>query len=245
MSRRTVLALAAGATAAFVTRAAQAGAARPVVIELFTSQGCSSCPPADALMGELRQMPGVIVLSYNVDYWDYLGWRDTLASPEKSQRQYDYAKARGDMDVYTPQVVVDGGSHYSGGNRSVILAAIARAQAATPRNPLHIALSAKDHEFIVEIGKSGVAPEATLWIMPIMPSVAVQIAKGENAGKEIVYYNVVNKLIPAGLWHGEATTLRLPKENIALPCCKGAVALLQQGKAGPILAAATWGETGA
>lgn len=245
MSRRNILALAAGAGAAFVTRAAQAGAARPVVIELFTSQGCSSCPPADALMGELRQMPGVIVLSYNVDYWDYLGWRDTLASPEKSQRQYDYAKARGDMDVYTPQVIVDGGSHYSGGNRSVILAAIARAQAATPQDPVGLSLAASGHEFVVEIGKGSVAAEATLWLMPIMPSVAVKIAKGENSGKEIVYYNVVNKLIPAGLWHGEATTLRLPKENIARPCCKGAVALLQQGKAGPILAAATWGETGA
>jgi hypothetical protein len=196
-------------------------------------------------MGELRQMPGVIVLSYNVDYWDYLGWRDTLASPEKSQRQYDYAKARGDMDVYTPQVIVDGGSHYSGGNRSVILAAIARAQAATPQDPVGLSLAASGHEFVVEIGKGSVAVEATLWLMPIMPSVAVKIAKGENSGKEIVYYNVVNKLIPAGLWHGEATTLRLPKESIARPCCKGAVALLQQGKAGPILAAATWGETGA
>lgn len=245
ISRRNLLALTAGAAVALAARSARAGAARPVVIELFTSQGCSSCPPADALMGELRQMPGVIVLSYNVDYWDYLGWRDTLASPEKSQRQYDYAKARGDMDVYTPQVIVDGGSHYIGNNRSIILAAIARAQAGAPQNPLHIALTAKDDEFIVEIGKGSEAAEATLWLMPIMPSVAVQIAKGENAGKEIVYYNVVNKLIPAGLWHGEAMALSLPKENIALPCCKGAVALLQRGKAGPILAAATWGETGA
>lgn len=243
MSRRKVLALAAGA-AAYAAKGAQAGAARPVVIELFTSQGCSSCPPADALMGELRQMPGVIVLSYNVDYWDYLGWRDTLASPEKSQRQYDYAKARGDMDVYTPQVVVDGGSHYSGGNRSVILAAIARAQAAAPK-PIGLSLTAMNLEFAVEIGKSDVARGATLWLMPIMSSVAVKIEKGENAGKDLVYYNVVNKLVPAAMWHGEAMTLRLPKESIALPCCNGAVALLQQGKAGPILAAASWGETGA
>lgn len=244
MSRRKVLVLAAGASA-YAARGAQAGAARPVVIELFTSQGCSSCPPADALMGELRKLPAVVVLSYNVDYWDYLGWRDTLASPEKSQRQYDYAKARGDMDVYTPQVIVDGGSHYVGSNRSVILAAIDRAQAATPQNPVGLSLAAKDHEFVVEIGAAAAAAEATLWIMPIVPQVAVKIEKGENAGKEIVYYNVVNKLIPAGMWHGEAATLSLPKENIALPCCKGAVALLQQNKAGPILAAATWGETGA
>ncbi len=244
MSRRNVLALAAGAAAAFAARAAQAGAARPVVIELFTSQGCSSCPPADALMGELRRMQGVIVLSYNVDYWDYLGWRDTLASPEKSQRQYDYAKARGDMDVYTPQVIVDGGSHYVGSKKSEILAAIARAQAATPQNPIGISFAAHEHEFIVEIGKGTVAQDATLWLMPFAPSIAVKIEKGENAGKDIVYYNVARKLVPAGMWHGEAITLTLPKQDILLPDCRGAAALLQQGKAGPILAAAAWGETG-
>jgi hypothetical protein len=238
-----MLALAAGAAACAI-RPAFAGAARPVVVELFTSQACSSCPAADALMGELRQMQGVIVLSYNVDYWDYLGWRDTLASPEKSQRQYDYAKARGDMDVYTPQVVVDGGSHYRGSNKSVILAAIARARAATPQNPIGISLTANEHEFIVEIGKGAVAQDATLWLMPFAPSIAVKIEKGENAGKDIVYYNVVRKLVPAGMWHGAAMTLTLPKQDILLPDCRGAAALLQQGEHGPILAAATWGETG-
>lgn len=238
-----MLALTAGAAVCAI-RPAFAGAARPVAIELFTSQGCSSCPAADALMGELRQMKGVIVLSYNVDYWDYLGWRDTLASPEKSQRQYDYAKARGDMEVYTPQVVVDGGSHYRGSNRSVILAAIARAQAATPETAIAISLTVDGHEFVVEIGKGAVAQEATLWLMPFAPSIAVRIEKGENAGKEIVYYNAVRTLVPAGMWHGEAMTLRLPKDSIVLPCCKGTAAILQQGKAGPILAAAVWGETG-
>jgi hypothetical protein len=244
MSRRTVLALAAGAAAAIAARPAQAGAARPVVIELFTSQGCSSCPAADALMGELRKMPGVIVLSYNVDYWDYLGWRDTLASPEKSQRQYDYAKARGDMDVYTPQVVVGGGSHYSGSDKAAILKAIARAQSAEPQHPIGISLAVKEDEFIVEIGKGGAAHDATLWLMAFAPSVAVKIEKGENAGKDIVYYNVVRKLVPASMWHGEAMTLTLPKQDILLPDCRGAAALLQQGKAGPIMAAAAWGETG-
>jgi hypothetical protein len=243
VSRRNMLALMAGAAVCAIGPAL-AGAARPVVIELFTSQGCSSCPAADALMGELRQMKGVIVLSYNVDYWDYLGWRDTLASPEKSQRQYDYAKARGDMEVYTPQVVVDGGSHYRGSNRSVILAAIARAQAAVPQNPVDISIVADEDEFTVEIGKGNVAQEATLWLMPFAPSIVVKIEKGENAGKDIVYHNVARKLVPAGMWHGEAITLTLPKQDILLPDCRGAAALLQQGKAGPILAAAAWGQTG-
>lgn len=196
-------------------------------------------------MGELRTMPGVIVLSYNVDYWDYLGWRDTLASPEKSQRQYDYAKARGDMDVYTPQVVVDGGSHYSGRDKAAILKAIARGQAPTPQRPIGISLAAKGDELIVEIGKGSAEQDATLWLMPFAPSIAMTIEKGENAGKDIVYYNVVRKMVPAGMWRGEAITLSLPKQDILLPDCRGAAALLQQGKAGPILAAAAWGETGA
>ena len=80
----------------------------PAVVELFTSQGCSSCPPADALLGQLTEKPGVVALSYSVDYWDYLGWRDTLGSPANSERQRAYARSRGDGKVYTPQAVVDG-----------------------------------------------------------------------------------------------------------------------------------------
>src|SRR4051812_34592771 len=109
-TRRNVLVMGAAACAASSAHAATPS--HPCVAELFTSQGCSSCPPADALVPELRAMPNVIVLTYNVDYWDYLGWRDTLGNPAHSQRQYDYAKSRGDMDVYTPQIIVDGGSHY-------------------------------------------------------------------------------------------------------------------------------------
>src|SRR5690606_18754396 len=81
------------------------------IVELFTSQGCSACPPADELLRELAQKPGVVALTYNVDYWDYLGWKDTLASPENSKRQREYAERRGDRDVYTPQLIINGQTH--------------------------------------------------------------------------------------------------------------------------------------
>ena len=108
MTRRRCLALGAGAGAALLAGGGHAAEPIDVVVELFSSQGCSSCPPADRLLGELRGRPGVLALTFHVDYWDYLGWKDTLAGPDFSQRQYDYAKARGDMDVFTPQMIVNG-----------------------------------------------------------------------------------------------------------------------------------------
>ena len=105
LTRRSFVAIGA---AAMLAKPAFATVKRPVILELFTSQGCSSCPPADAFFKVLKDEPGVVALSYHVDYWDYLGWRDTLGGAEFSQRQYDYAKSRGDKDVYTPQTIVNG-----------------------------------------------------------------------------------------------------------------------------------------
>ena len=128
LNRRHVLGLtAAGLTLPFITTKASATAA-PVLVELFTSQGCSSCPPADKLAAELMKQPGVTVVSFNVDYWDYLGWRDTLAKPEYTTRQMDYAHSRGDNDVYTPQMVINGAAHVVGSNQTAVVDAIASAR---------------------------------------------------------------------------------------------------------------------
>ncbi|MBI2717193.1 MAG: DUF1223 domain-containing protein [Rhizobiales bacterium] len=242
LSRRRALTLAAAgvAMAGLGRPAVSAAGARAAVVELFTSQGCSSCPPADAFLAELQATKDVIALSYHVDYWDYLGWKDTLGDPENSQRQYDYAHARGDMDVYTPQMIVDGRSHFVGSSRPVVLDAIARAQAAPPGVPL--SLRNEKMELVVDIGRGADVGETTLWLMSIVPRVSVKILKGEIAGKEIVYRNVVRGLMAAGMWNGEAKTLRLPKDGVLTSDSKGCVALLQQGKVGPVLAAATWGE---
>lgn len=234
--------------AALAVRPAYAQAARPCIIELFTSQGCSSCPPADAFMSELRAMKDVIAVTYNVDYWDYLGWRDTLGSSAHSQRQYDYAKARGDMDVYTPQMIVDGGSHYVGSNKREIMAAIRRSLGSMPSLWIPMSLAGNDKEFTINVGVASLAKartEATVWLAAIAPEIPVKIEKGENAGKDTVYYNVVRRVVPAGMWEGEPVSLTLPKESLAGPECKGGVALLQLGAQGRIIGAASWGSIAA
>ena len=213
-----------------------------VVVELFTSQGCSSCPPADRIVAELAAMPGVLALTYHVDYWDYLGWKDTLGSPDFSQRQYDYAKARGDMDVYTPQMIVNGGKPMVGSQRSEIFSVLKHSRQAQWQVPLSITDGGK--EIVIDIGAGGGAAAATLWVMPILGRVAVKIEKGEIAGREMIYHNVVRRLVPAGLWSGKPDRISLPKDGLLPPECTACVALLQENKVGPVLGCASWGTIG-
>ena len=153
-TRRRVLALGAGLCAAGLGSRLHAGSARPVIVELFTSQGCSSCPPADAFIEELKAIDRVVVMSFNVDYWDYLGWRDTLASPANSQRQYYYAKTRGDMDVYTPQMIIDGTTHFVGSNKAVIKAAIARSLNSTRATWIPMSVTGSGGEIAISVGSA-------------------------------------------------------------------------------------------
>jgi len=240
ISRRDVLALGAGAgVACLAGPAAWARGPVDVVVELFSSQGCKSCPAADRLLTELRNMPGVLALTFHVDYWDYLGWKDTLASPDFSQRQYDYAKERGGLDVFTPQMIVNGEKQMVGNQRSEVFAVLSQSRRASWPAALNISDSAK--EMVVEIAEGPVEQEATLWVMPVMESASVKIAKGEMAGREATYTNVVRKLVPAGMWKGEAARITLPKEGLMPPGATACVAVLQQGKVGPILGCACWG----
>jgi hypothetical protein len=241
ITRRQALMLGAGMLAGTVGQAR--AEERLSVVELYTSQGCNSCPPADAYMEELARQKGVLALTFNVDYWDYLGWRDTLGSKEFSQRQYDYAKSRGDMDVYTPQMIVDGRTHYVGSNRAAIDQALKRSAGAAPAQwvPIKLKESELEVEISVEGGGSG---HATLWVMALAPRLEVAIEKGENAGKTIAYSNVVRKLVPAGMWHGSPFRVTQSKNALLTPECKGCVALLQSGHVGPIIGIGTWGEVG-
>lgn len=211
-----------------------------VVVELFTSQGCSSCPPADAFLTRLRAMPGVIALTYHVDYWDYLGWKDTLGGPEFSQRQYDYAKARGDMNVYTPQMIVNGNQHFVGSEEQKVLQALEGARRQT--FPVGLSMLDGERDITVEIGAGTPVGDATLWLLPMASRLTVKILKGEIAGQEIEYHNVVRKILPAGMWTGKPERITLPKDGVLPPECTGCVALLQKGKVGPVLGAAVWGD---
>jgi hypothetical protein len=238
LSRRRVLALGAAATLA---GPAFATSKRPVIVELFTSQGCSSCPPADAYLQTLLGKPGIIPLSYHVDYWDYLGWRDTLGSADYSQRQYDYASSRGDKNVYTPQAVINGREHFVGSQRSLVSGGISSAQSGSVTGWIDISMSENKTDVMIEIAAGSAPKEATLWLMAYAPSVSVEIKKGENAGSTVTYNNVVRKMVPAGMWHGEKASLVLPRSNVIPDDCKGWVALLQEGGVGPVIGVATGG----
>lgn len=239
LSRRQALSIGAAAVVApYMASAAQA-AVQPVLVELFTSQGCSSCPAADRLAAKLKDRPGIQMISFNVDYWDYLGWRDTLASPDYTKRQMDYAHARGDNDVYTPQMVVNGDSHVVGSAQAQVEAAISAAAKSPPK--ISVGLKATENDLIVDLGDGAEQEEGTLWLMAIAPQVDVKIERGENSGSTISYHNVVRKLVPAGTWMGKATTLMLPKNNIMIEGSTSCLAVLQRRALGSVLGFAKLG----
>jgi len=217
------------------------GASEPkAVIELFTSQGCSSCPPADKVLGEYAKNDDVLALSFNVDYWDYLGWKDTLGSPENSERQRAYATARGDRQVYTPQIVVNGVDHVVGSNRRAVEAAIKH----NGNLPVSVKLKEKDDAVTVTVDENGTKIDhASLWLAIYQPEVTVPIERGENTGRTITYTNVVKKLRPIAMWDGGDMTVDLPKSEMAKAKAKRCAVLLQEetdsGLPGRILGAAT------
>jgi hypothetical protein len=215
----------------------------PVLLELFTSQGCSSCPPADALLNAWRDKPGVITVSFSVDYWNYLGWRDTLSSPENSARQRDYALARGDGRVYTPQMVVDGIAHVNGANEAAIEMAMRRATRRLQDVKVPITMRADGKSLVLDIGaapETSDMREATVWLAVAKDKETVSIRRGENRGKEITYSHPVRELTPIGMWKGEAMTLRLPLDELQTIGGDFLVAMLQVEGLGPILGAAAY-----
>lgn len=205
MTRVLVLAFACLALAA----PARAGEPTRAVVELFTSQGCSSCPPADARLAELSRRPDVIALTLPVDYWDYLGWRDTLAKPDFSARQRGYAHIRGDRAVFTPQMVVNGIKACVGSDLAAIEHAIANATGDRPALPVAVRASATDGTMRVEV-EGGAAGPAGIWLLPVVRSREVTIAKGENRGRAVTYVNVVRGVIRIGEWSGGTVRVEAP-----------------------------------
>jgi hypothetical protein len=210
-------------------------AERLTVVELFTSQGCSSCPPADALLGELANDPDLLALSLPVDYWDYLGWRDTLARPEHRARQYAYAKRFG-MKPYTPQMVIDGAIDVVGSKRREVLRKLdERKQGAVARVPVSVRLTTD--EIVIDLG-AGEARNAAVYLIRFEEGHIVRIRAGENAGKTLRYTHVVNDVRPIGTWNGAPASLRVPRADLARGEGEHFPVILQQGETGPILGAA-------
>src|SRR5947209_14528080 len=214
------------------------------VVELFTSQGCSSCPAADKLLGELAKDPNVIALSLPIDYWDYLGWKDTLADSRFTARQKAYSRARGDRDVYTPQVIVNGSAQAIGSDRARIEGAIDT----TGKNdgvmsvPVSMTLSGKQINVSVAAANKGpAAKHGEIWICSVSKSVPIAVGRGENRGKQLTYYNVVRNLLKVGDWNGTAGNWTVPLENISREGVDAAVVYVQDGSRdspGPMLGAA-------
>jgi hypothetical protein len=208
----------------------QAAEARPVLVELFTSQGCSSCPPADALLGELAKRADVVALAWHVDYWDGLGWKDRFSSPDATHRQYEYARRLGLDSVYTPQLVIDGTAEAVGSDASAADAAI-RAAAARPVEGPSLSLATDpDGAARIELGDGPKQP-ASVWLIGYDRTQTTPVGRGENAGRSLTEYQVVRRATRLGSWSGAAAALSLPvKEGEA------ELVLVEPDAPGPILA---------
>jgi hypothetical protein len=222
-----------------------ADAAEPrAVVELFTSQGCSACPPADRIIGELAKDPSVIALSMPIDYWDYLGWKDTLADARFSARQKAYSQARGDRDVYTPQVVVNGSAHLIGSDRAGIESAIGNTEKADGVMSVPVTMTIAGKQITVTVAASGNSPAAAhgeIWICSVSKAIPISVGRGENRGRELTYYNVVRNLLKVGDWNGSSGSWTVPLENISREGVDAAVVYVQDGsrdKPGAMLGAA-------
>ncbi len=185
---------------------------RPVLVELFTSQGCSSCPPADALLGELAKRPGVLALAWHVDYWDGLGWKDKFSSPDATHRQYDYARRLGLDSVYTPQLVIDGSAEAVGSNAAAAEAAIKTAAAKPVEGPRLVLAEQPDGTGRIELGE-GPAQAASVWLIGYDRAQTTPVGRGENAGRSLTEYQVVRRATRLGSWSGAAAALALPAKE--------------------------------
>jgi hypothetical protein len=201
----------------------------PVVVELFTSQGCYSCPPADDLLGELAARDDVLALAFHVTYWDRLGWPDTLGLEAGTARQEDYARRMGTGRVYTPQMVVQGRIDVVGSQRARVLQALEIGASADGLG-LHI----EDGQVTIPAGGEA----ATVWLAAYDDLHEVAIERGENAGKTLVYHNAVRALSELGRYDGGELRLTLPLARLAAAGRNGAAVLLQCASDGAILGAA-------
>ncbi len=219
---------------------ASAGETR-ALLELFTSQGCSSCPAADKLLGELAVDPSLVALSVPIDYWDYLGWKDTLASAGHSARQRAYAKVRGDREVYTPQIVVNGATHVLGSDPGAVERAITVTARNTSVMSLPVMLSLSGTALNVNITALRDHGGGEVWLCPLTRSVPVEIGRGENHGRTVTYHNVVRRWLKLGDFGGTQQTWDIPLSEIMQSDVDAAAVVVQQGtreKPGIVLGAA-------
>lgn len=210
------------------------------VVELFTSQGCSSCPPADAELARLAEQEDVLALSYHVDYWNYRGWADTLSSAASTKRQYGYARTLRRKNVYTPQAVINGQDHVNGADGTAISATLNKLSAIGAGMTVEVSANMDTEGLDISVGPGkGKADIIAIYFDEVT---TVEIKRGENAGRTITYFHSVRDMETVGMWNGEAVSLKLPASVISAYPGRSCVILLQvvskDGTPGRILGAA-------
>ncbi len=213
----------------------------PVVVELFTSQGCSSCPPAETFLSDLAKRDDVIALEYHVDYWDYIGWKDPFANPLFTQRQRDYARRLGSRSVYTPQMVINGAEHTVGSRRGSVNGLIkdAHQQRQSQRQSPAVKVNLQtDHRGGLLAVLDGLPDRALdINLVSFEDQHITKVKRGENAGRELINSRVVRRLERLGQWRGGKTEMAIDPDLIT---GDGSVLLLQEPRGGPIVAADLW-----
>ena len=241
--RRYGLPVAVGLAAGFalvlaLSPRAKAAESQPIVVELYTSQGCASCPPADAFLGELARREDVIALSFHVNYWDYIGWKDPFASAESTGRQRAYARALRESYVYTPQMIIDGRAHEVGSKRRAVdrrLDSMREGQ----KSKLDVRFTRNDEGGLsVTIPSAGRHQRAVVWMALYDRSHTTEIRRGENRGKTLTYHNVVRRISRIGTWEGVEITIPISMPAAEMGARDGCVVIVQSESLGPILGAA-------
>lgn len=222
--------------ASISTPAAAAAAAprlRPAVVELFTSEGCSSCPPAEAYLGELAQRPTVLALAFHVDYWDDLGWRDRFEVAEAVPRQRLYARALRLASIYTPQVVIDGKHDFVGSDRAAIANSLAQ-----PRDGVAVDLAVQDGDIRIDVGGLRGAGPCDVLLISYRSSAVSAIGRGENAGRTLTEFNIVRSVRSLGTWDGAAKTYHAAQRPLPGDATDIAVLVQSTGQSAIVGAAA-------
>ena len=209
-----------------------AEAGSPVLVELFTSQGCSSCPAADALLAKLAGRDDVIALALHVDYWDYIGWKDKFASPVYTARQKGYAASSGSSRIYTPQMIVNG-TYDVVGNRAMDVADIIQ-RAAGDATPVRLRASRSGDTVSIHVETTRPVGASDIHLVSYTPSQTVDIQRGENAGRKLTYTHIVSDWAVIGHWPGQGAYDTTAKAPAGMPV----VVLVQGERYGPVFAAA-------
>lgn len=227
---------------AFLSAPARADADQnPVVVELFTSQGCSSCPPADAYLSELASRPDILALSMHVDYWNGLGWRDPFSSTEVTERQRAYARTLGGRYVYTPQMVINGRVHAVGSDRAKVAGLIAAPRPDRAYAPSLALLDGRGGELEIALGKASFVGRATVWLVGFDNRHATRVGSGENSDRTLAYSNVVRSIRAVGQWSGRSSVLKVDIGPERAAKYDNVAVIVQAGGTGPIITAARRG----